>query len=139
VVEEHEHLIREAARAFNERDVDAVVASMDPAGEVALIGGFEGMMGQRFQGEEGVRRFCDEWFTAFKEMEVRFERLLEAGERIVVLTELRATGTGSAAPVELLGAAIYSFRGDRISGIDFYYERDRALEDAGLPPAASGD
>ena len=139
MVEAHEKLIREAARAFNERDVEAVVASMDPAGEVALIGGFEGVMGRRFQGEEGVRRFCDEWFTAFKEMEVRIERLLEAGERIVALTELSATGTGSAAPVELLGAAVYSFRDDRIGGIDFYYERDRALEDAGLPAAALGD
>jgi ketosteroid isomerase-like protein len=132
VVEAQERLIRDAARAFNERDVEAVVAAMDPEAEVGLIGGFEGVMGQRFQGEEGVRRFCDEWFTAFKTMEVGVERLLEAGERIVALTELKATGSGSDAPVELLGAAIYSFKDDRISSIDFYYDRPAALEAAGL-------
>ena len=59
-------------------------------------------------------------------------RLLETGDRILALTELKATGTGSNAPVELLGAAIYSFRDGRISAIDFYYDRELALEAAGL-------
>ena len=36
------------------------------------------------------------------------------------------------APVELLGAAIYSFKDDRIDSIDFYYDRPAALEAAGL-------
>ncbi len=132
MVEAHESLIRQAARAFNERDVDEVVASMHSEAEVELIGGFDGVMGQSFQGEEGVRRFCQEWFTAFKTMTVEVERLLDAGERILILTRLKATGAGSDAPVELLGAAIYSFRDGKIARIDFYYDRDQALETAGL-------
>lgn len=127
-----ERLIREAARAFNERDVEAVLAAMHSQPELQLIGGFDDVMGQRFSGEDGVRRFCEEWFTAFKEMDVGIERLLETGDRILALTELKATGTGSNAPVELLGAAIYSFRDGRISAIDFYYDRELALEAAGL-------
>ncbi len=132
MVEAHESLIRQAARAFNERDVDEVVASMHSEAEVELIGGFDGVMGQSFQGEEGVRRFCQEWFTAFKTMTVEVERLLDAGERILILTRLKATGAGSDAPVELLGAAIYSFRDGKIARIDFYYDRDQALEAVGL-------
>ena len=132
VDEAHERLIREAARAFTERDVEAVLAAMHPDSEMELIGGFEGVMGQRFHGEEGVRRFCEEWFTAFSAMRVEIERLLQAGERVVALTELTATGSGSDAPVELLGAAIYSFKDDRIDSIDFYYDRPAALEAAGL-------
>ena len=100
--------------------------------EVELIGGFEGVMGQSFNGEEGVRRFCQEWFTAFKTMTVEIERFLDAGEQILVLTRLNATGTGSDVPVELLGAALYSFRDSKIARIDFYYDRDQALEAAGL-------
>jgi ketosteroid isomerase-like protein len=130
MVEAHEQLIRQAARAFNDRDVDAVVASMHSEAEVELIGGFDGVMGQSFSGEEGVRRFCEEWFTAFRTMTV--ERLLDAGEKILILTRLNATGTGSNAPVELLGAAIYSFRDGKIARIDFHYDRDQALEAAGL-------
>ena len=132
VVEAHKRLIREAMAAFNERDVDRVVATMHPDSEVELIGGFDGVMGPRFHGEEGSRRFCEEWFTAFKTLEVKIAEYLEAGERIAILTELEATGTGSEVRVELLGAAIYSFKDEMISRIDFYYERERALADAGL-------
>ncbi len=83
VDEAQERLIREAARAFTERDVEAVIAAMHPDSEMELIGGFEGVMGQRFQGEEGVRRFCEEWFTAFNTMQVGVERLLQAGEQVL--------------------------------------------------------
>ena len=131
MVETHRRLIEQAARAFDERDVDAVLASMHPEADVELIGGFDGVMGQSFHGEAGVRRFCDGWFTAFKTMTVQIETFLDAGERILVLTKLNATGTGSDVPVELLGAAIYSFRDDRIARIDFYYDRERALDAAG--------
>lgn len=47
MVEAHKRLIRHAARAFDERDVDEVVASMHPEAEVELIGGFGDVMGQR--------------------------------------------------------------------------------------------
>jgi ketosteroid isomerase-like protein len=132
MVEAHKSLVRRAADAFNERDVDEVVASMHSEAEVKLIGGFDGVMGQRFQGEDGVRRFCQEWFAAFKTMTVEVERFLDAGEQILILTRLNATGTGSDVPVELLGAGIYSFRDSKIARIDFYYDRDQALEAAGL-------
>ena len=132
MVDAHQRLIRQAACAFDQRDVNAVVSSMHSEAEVELIGGFEGVMGQSFHGEEGVRRFCQEWFTAFKTMTVEVEKFLDAGERILILTRLKATGTGSDVPVELLGAAIYSFRDSKIARIDFYYDRDQALEAAGL-------
>lgn len=132
MVAAHRRLIQQAAHAFNDRDVDEVVASMHSDAEVDLIGGFDGVMGQSFRGEEGVRRFCQEWFSAFKTMTVEVERFVEAGEQILVLTRLNATGTGSDAPVELLGAAVYSFRDGKIAGIDFYYDRDHAVEAAGL-------
>jgi ketosteroid isomerase-like protein len=132
VVEAHKRLIREAMAAFNERDTDRVVAAMHPDSEVELVGGFDGVMGPHFHGEEGSRRFCEEWFTAFKTMEVRIAEYLDAGERILILTELEAMGTGSEVRVDLLGAAIYSFEDEMIRRIEFYYERDRALEDAGL-------
>ena len=137
MVEAHQRLIRRAARAFDERDVDAVVSAMHPDAEVELIGGFEGVMGQTFHGEEGVRRFCEEWFTAFRAMTVEVERFLDAGEQILILTRLKATGTGSEVPVELLGAAVYSFSDGKIARIDFYYDRDQALKAAGLSDRAA--
>jgi hypothetical protein len=78
---------------------------MHSEAEVELIGGFDGVMGQSFHGEEGERRFCQEWFGAFKTMTVEIERFLDAGEKIVILNKLEATGTGSDVPVELSGSA----------------------------------
>ena len=64
------------------------------------------------------------------------ERALEAGERLVILHKLVGTGKESGVPIELLGAAIYSFADDRISRAAFYYDRDEALEAAGLTNSA---
>ncbi len=49
MVEAHKSLVRQAADAFNERDVDEVVASMHSEAEVKLIGGFDGVMGHAFR------------------------------------------------------------------------------------------
>ena len=113
MVEAHQRLIRQAARAFDERDVDAVVSSMHSEAEVELIGGFGSVMGQSFQGEEGVRRFCQEWFTAFKTMTVEVERFLDAGERILIFTEAKATGAESDVRVELLGRRRLQLQGQQ--------------------------
>ncbi|HZA90462.1 MAG TPA: nuclear transport factor 2 family protein [Solirubrobacterales bacterium] len=55
--QDHERLVQEAVRAFNERDIEGIVATVHPEAEIELIGGFAGVMGTRFQGPEGVRRF----------------------------------------------------------------------------------
>ena len=122
-------------QAFNEQDVEGFVGALDPRIEIEFYGGFEDVLGARFEGEEGARRFFDDWFAAFETMHVELERFLEAGERLVILHRLVGTGKESGAPVELPGAAIYGFRGDRISGAAFYYERDQALAAAGLSPS----
>jgi len=54
----------------------------------------------------------------------------------VILHKLVGTGKESGVPIELLGAAIYSFRDDLISRAAFYYDRDEALEAAGLTNSA---
>ena len=119
-------------RAFNEQDVEGFVGSLHPECRIEFIGGFDGVIGEGFEGEEGARRFYEDWFAAFETMHVAVESSLEAGERLVILHKLVGTGKGSGVPVELLGAAIYSFEDGRISRAAFYYDRDEALEAAGL-------
>ena len=119
-------------QAFNEQDVDGFVAALHPQCRIEFIGGFDGVIGERFEGEEGARRFYDDWFATFATMHVAVEEALEADERLVILHKLIGTGRESGAPVELLGAAIYSFRDHKISRAEFYYDRDEALEAAGL-------
>ena len=127
-----ERLIRRAVGAFNEQDVEGFVAELHSDVEIEFFGGFDGVLGQRFEGEEGARRFYEDWFAAFETMHVHLERFLEAGEGLVILHRLVGTGKESGVPVELPGAAIYGFKDGRISRAAFYYDRDEALEAAGL-------
>jgi ketosteroid isomerase-like protein len=63
---------------------------------------------------------------------VEHEKLLEAGERIVTLSKLKATVEGSEVPVELPIGSVYSFRDGKIIRYAAYYERREALQAAGL-------
>ena len=130
--EKNAELVRRAMRAFNQRDIEGIGALTHPEAEIELFGGFADLMGKRFQGTDGVRRFYSDWFRIFETMQVEIERSLEAGDQLVTLTRLEATVKGSDAPVELLSAVVFGFKDGRINHVGFYYDRDEALEAAGL-------
>ena len=135
--EAHKSLIRRATNAFNERDVDEVVASMHSEAEVKLIGGFD-RDGAALR-ETRSATLLPGMVAAFKTMTVEVERFLDAGEQILILTRLNATGIRSDVPVELLGAgAFYSFRDSKIARIDFYYDRDTPSRPPGCRSSACG-
>lgn len=131
--QENERLARHGMRAFNERDIESLVATMHPEGEIELVGGFADIMGQNvFRGTHAVRRFFSDWFTTFKTMNVELERYLDAGEQLVALTRLNATVEESDVAVETLGAVVWSFRDGKTSRMALYYDRQEALDAAGL-------
>jgi ketosteroid isomerase-like protein len=131
--QENEQLAQEGMHAFNERDIEGLIAAMHPAAEIELVGGFADLMGQNvFTGAREVRRFFTDWFATFKTMHVQPEGFLEAGEELVALTKLDATVEGSDIPVETLGAVVWSFRDGRTSRMALYYDRQEALDAVGL-------
>jgi ketosteroid isomerase-like protein len=131
--QENVELVRRQERAHNERDINAMLAGVHPDVEIELIGGFADVMGQRtFSGPEGIRRFFTDWFATFKTVSINHEKLLEAGEDIVVLSKLQATVEGSDIPVELPIGSVYSFRDGKISRFASYYDPHEALEAVGL-------
>ena len=130
--EEQRRLLEAARLAFHERDVDALVATMHPKVVIELHGGFADVMGRRFQGREGARRFFTDWFAAFSAMTLEFESIREADGGLVALTVLEATGDGSDAAARLESAAIYGFEDGLAISVAFYYRREDALEAAGL-------
>jgi ketosteroid isomerase-like protein len=131
--QENERLAREGMRAFNERDIEGMVATMHPKAEIELVGGFADLMGQNvFVGTEGVRRFFRDWFSTFKTIHVEPERFVETGEQLVAFTKLDATVEGSDVPVETLGAVVWSFRDGMTARMSLYYDRQEALAAVGL-------
>ena len=59
--QENVEIVRRAHQAFNDRDLDALLASFTDNAEWRLIGGFADLIGSEFKGHEGLRRLFNEW------------------------------------------------------------------------------
>ena len=131
--QEQERLVRRALRAVNESDIEAIVAMTGPEAEYELIGGFADIVGETtLRGPAGVRRFYTDWFATFTTTHVEPRTFVEAGEQVVVLSDVEVTAEGSDVPVKLCIGQIYSFRDGMISRVASYYDPQEALAAAGL-------
>ena len=86
-----------------------------------------------YHGHAGIRRYLASIYGAFDEYRAEPERLIDAGERVVVLAIERGRGKQSGAPVEIRHTAhIWTLRDGRAVRLDVNWDRERALEDIGL-------
>jgi ketosteroid isomerase-like protein len=129
--QENVGLIRSMYEAFNDRDLDALMANFTEDVEWRLIGGFADLMGTDFRGRDGVRRFYDDWIDNLGGRG-EVERVLEVGDRVAVIATVRTAGRASGAPAELRFGQLFSFRDGLISAVDLYYEASEVLEAVGL-------
>src|SRR5262245_1322182 len=100
--EQHERLVWDAIAAVNRSDVDAIVAMTGPDAEYELVGGFSDIVGETvLRGPEGLRRFYTDWFATFKTTRVTPTKILEVGDRLLVLAGVEVTTEESDAPVSM--------------------------------------
>jgi len=120
-------------RAVNAGDIEGIVAMTGPEAEYELIGGFADIVGQTvLRGPDGVRRFYTDWFATFTTTHVEPRTFLQAGDQLLVLSDVEVTAEGSDAPVKLEIGQIYSFKDGAINRVASYYDPQEALEAAGL-------
>ena len=124
-------IIRRAFQAFNERDVETMLAGWADDVEMRLVGGFADLMGTEFKGHEGIRRWFNEWVGNVG-VRVEIEEIHDAGDQVVVIARAVGAGETSGAPVALRGGQIYTFRDGLVVAVDNYYEASEALDAAGL-------
>jgi ketosteroid isomerase-like protein len=129
--QENVAIVLRAFEAFNDRDVDAMLADWSEDVEMRLVGGFADLMGSEFKGQEGVRRWFNDWVGSL-DVRAEIESIVDADDRVVVIARVVGSGDASGAPVALRGGQIYSFRDGRISVVTNFYEPSEALEAAGL-------
>jgi ketosteroid isomerase-like protein len=81
-------------------------------------------------GAEALRAWTG--FTdAFETFEVRLNRIIDAGDRVVALTHLRGRGQASGAAVDALTGAVFTLRGGKIVRY-VLTDAQEALEAVGL-------
>ena len=121
----------QAARAFNEWDVEGIVAMHPPASRDRVVRRLRGPDGWSVRGSRRHPSLYTDWFATFDMMHVEIEEILPAGERAVAMTRLTATAEGTDVVVEV-PAIVYTFEDDTIFHAGFYYDRSEALQAAGL-------
>jgi ketosteroid isomerase-like protein len=85
-----------------------------------------------YQGIAGYTKWLANWGETFENFAMDLERLVDAGDQVVSLFVMRATGRGSGVSVERKDAIVSTFRDGKITRIDYYNDRAQALEAVGL-------
>jgi ketosteroid isomerase-like protein len=90
----------------------------------------------RVTGVAGMADATREWMAVWQEWRVEAEEYRELdGERVLVLVRYGGRGKTSGmeiAQVRTTGATVFYARGGKVTRLDFYLDRNRALADLGL-------
>jgi len=85
-----------------------------------------------YRGRSGVERWLEDWSSAWLEFSMDPEEFIDAGERVVFLFRMTATGRGSGVKVERQDAMVFEVRDGMVVRLDYYNNRQQALEAVGL-------
>ena len=123
--------VRRLLAAFNEGDVEAIVAECDPdvEWEEQSIAGVEPV----FRGHDGIRRWAGlvmggEWDT----LQGRIDRMEEARDALVASLVIDGEGSSSGARVQMHVYLVLSFRAGKLARREVFQTRAEALEAVGL-------
>ena len=129
---ENVEIVRQVIEAWNRRDYETLMAFGHDDIELHLIGGFADMIGERFEGRDGVLRFWREMAqTIGGHIDFDDSRDLD-GSKLLVRFTWTGSGFESGAPAEMKTGQIWTFRDGKVIHVDAYYDAAAAIEAAGL-------
>jgi ketosteroid isomerase-like protein len=128
--QENVEAFKGAVEAANRRDIEALLAELDPDVEwhsaLTMLGG-----DAVYRGHEGVRQFLREVWDVL-DTEFEFPEVRDVGDQVVALGQARGRGRGSGVPAETPLGYVVDFRCGKAIRIRSYLDPEEALEVAGL-------
>jgi ketosteroid isomerase-like protein len=82
-----------------------------------------------FEGREGLRDAWAEWLSAFSQVRIEIEEVVEIGANVVTLVNQVGT-TRHGVEISQASAAVWKFRDGLIVRIEFHLDPERALASA---------
>jgi len=135
---ENVEVVRRLYDAVARRDSAAVFSLYDP--EVVIDGtrhqwaevfGSDGV----YHGHEGVREFSRIYYAEWENLRDQLEELIDAGDRVVSISTIRARGRASGIEVEWKhNAGVWTVESGRITRVVWCRDRDEALAAAEISP-----
>lgn len=121
--------IRAAYAAFNRGDFNAAVASLDPKIEWTEPAQFPG--GGTYHGRDAVKGYLKQSRSGWTKGSSRPERIVVAGNRIIVFVFARFIAKGTNEWHETKLADVYTICGGRIVQMNAFADREQALRWSG--------
>ncbi len=85
-----------------------------------------------YEGHDGLRRFKRETDEVWEEFLVTPERMVDAGESVVVIESLRGRGRGSGVETRSRSASVWTMRDGQVIHMATYRDPQEALDAVGL-------
>jgi ketosteroid isomerase-like protein len=119
--------------AYNRRDVEALLATVDP--EVEWSTAFPVLLGGDatvYRGHDGIREMFRDFDDVLDEIHVEYSEVRDLGDRVVAIGRIRTRGKGSGAVTESPFAAVTDVKNGKGVRVRTYLDPQEALEAAGL-------
>src|SRR3954447_5404698 len=71
--------------------------------------------GRVYRGHQGVRQSWERWLESFEEYDAEFERMVDCGDKVLVVATEQGRGTLSGATVSQRIYSVFSFRDRKIA------------------------
>ena len=123
-------IVRASIAAYDARDLDAIAAMAHP--DVELHDWPEAADPRVYRGVTAIEEAREEWSKAWESVRVEPTDFVETGDRVFVAMRTFARGRESSIDVEMDTFGVYTFRDDKISKLQYFTNRESALEAAGL-------
>jgi ketosteroid isomerase-like protein len=130
VSQENVELVRQALHAYTRRDVDVLRAIADPNVELDWSASRSWLAGV-YRGIDEAMRFYVGYFEAFEEIVIEPDRLIEAGDSVVVPNVSHQRGRDGI-QVSARSTLVFTLENHRLVRICLYQETEEALEAVGL-------
>jgi ketosteroid isomerase-like protein len=127
--QENVEIVRRGYQAYARGDTDAMLRD----GDAEMVIYREEPDGATFHGRDGLLNAIAEWVEDFEDFEFRAEEFIDANDdQVVVRVHQSATGTQSGAPIEGEFWFVHTLRDRKLTRLDMFASKEKALEAAGL-------
>ena len=130
---ENADLLRRAVDAYNRRDVDALLAELDP--EVEWAPALPGMVGGDaivYRGADGIHQMFHDLFEVLDEIHFSYDDVRDLGDRVIAIGYIRTRGKASGAETRSPYVNVAELRDGKGIRLRGYLDVDEALRDAGV-------
>ena len=130
---ENVELVRSIYADWERGDWNSTAYAFDPEMEFARIGrpDFAEHLGE-WRGFDEMRAALLAWMRSWEDIRVQAERVIDLGDRVLVLSRQSGRGKRSGVPLDTEYGDIFTIRDGKIVRWELYMERADALAAAGL-------